>query len=236
MSAGERLQPATAKEQLVVVFHGLGPVPDRVGPDERQYWCDADRFGTVLDQIATVSRATDVPITITFDDGNMTDALIGLPALVERGLVATFFVCAGRIGQEDYLDAPAIRELTEAGMSIGSHGWSHVDWRSTDDPTLDLEIDRARETIAETIDRPVDEVAIPFGSYDRRVLKKLSSSGWRTVFTSDRGRAPINGWMIPRETYDVTWGDGKLELLATRRLPVTERIRGAAVRTAKRLR
>ena len=45
---------------------------------------------------------------ISFDDGNASDLEIGLPALLERGLTATFFVLAGRLGRPGSLDADEV--------------------------------------------------------------------------------------------------------------------------------
>ena len=157
-------------ERLVLSFHGLGSVPDGVVADERPYWCDEDVFVAILDAIPAVSKAAGILIEITFDDGNASDALIATPALADRGLHASFFVCAGRIGSPGYLDAAAMAEMRSAGMQIGSHGWGHVDWRKADDQTLTREIETARQTIADAIGDAVEEVAIPFGSYDRRVI------------------------------------------------------------------
>ncbi len=42
---------------------------------------------------------------------------------------------------------------------------------------------------ANSIGEPVSSVAIPFGSYDRRVLRRLRGAGLRRVYTSDGGRA-----------------------------------------------
>ena len=63
-----------------------------------------------------------MPVVITFDDGNESDALIALPELVKRNLKAFFFVVGGRIGLPHYLDRVALRDLISAGMEIGSHG------------------------------------------------------------------------------------------------------------------
>lgn len=228
--------PAGRGDRLVLNFHGLGRVPDTVGGAERPFWCETDRFVSALDSILALTQSTDLPIEITFDDGNASDTEVALPALRDRDLTASFFVCAGRIGEDGYLDTGAIRELAAAGMGIGSHGWSHVDWRATDDETLAREIDGAREVLAETLAGPVDEVAIPFGSYDRRVLNHLKQSGFRTAFTSDGGRAPRSGWMIPRETYTTAWTADTLPDLVHREPPLTERLRRTAVGTVKRLR
>ena len=160
-----------SKETLILNFHGLGPVPAWVGAAERPYWCEEDRFKSILDSISTLPQQ--VSTVITFDDGNISDATVALPTLVDLGLTACFFVCAGRIGRPGYLDKSAIRDIISAKMEIGNHGWGHLDWRRIDDDTLDVEIDVASKVIAEVVGRAIDKIAIPFGSYDRRVLRRL---------------------------------------------------------------
>ena len=93
-----------------------------------------------------------------------------------------------------------------------------------------------REVLAETLAAPVDEVSIPFGSYDRRVLNHLERSGVRNTFTSDGGRAPRSGWMIPRESYTTAWTADTIPDLVHREPPLTARLRRTVVGTVKRLR
>jgi len=223
-------------ERLVLCFHGVGSPPDWIPEPERPFWCDELSFGSILDSIDAVSRRAAVPIVLTFDDGNMSDATIALPALQERDLTATFFVCAGRLGQPGYLDGPAVQTLSAAGMRVGSHGWAHTDWREADEATLDREIDQARHELSGLIDAIVDTVAVPFGSYDRRVLSRLRRSRIRKIFTSDGGRASLDGAMIPRETYETWWDDTTLEYLATRTVPSRARVRRAAGRALRQFR
>ncbi len=223
-------------ERLVITFHGLGPAAAGVDAAEAPYWCDEARFTSILDNVGPLSKATGLPIEVTFDDGNASDARIALPALAARGLKAAFFVCAGRIGQAGYLDGADLRELQAAGMTIGSHGWHHLDWRRTDDRTLERETRGALDRIAAEIGQPVDAVGIPFGSYDRRVLKQLRRSGVRTAFTSDGGRAPLDGWLVPRHSYTRAWTDSTLHDVATRPDALMARARTALVRALKQRR
>ena len=58
---------------------------------------------------------------------------IALPALRERGLTATFFVVAGRLGEPGFLDERGVRALADAGMAIGCHGMRHRPWRGLDE-------------------------------------------------------------------------------------------------------
>ncbi len=140
-------------ERLVLNLHGIGPAASGVPAAEQPYWCSVERFEALLDSVRPLAAESGLPIEISFDDGNLSDATIALPALATRGLRASFFVCAGRIGQPGYLDAMALRELVAAGMVVGSHGWQHVDWRRCDDAALQRETQGAMEPIADVIGR-----------------------------------------------------------------------------------
>lgn len=223
-------------ERLVINFHGLGRVPSGVDPAELRYWCSEDRFGAILDSVRPLSEAAGLPIDITFDDGNMSDARIALPALAARGLTATFFVCAGRIGQPGYLDGPAMQALLAGGMTIGSHGWSHADWRLCDESTLARETLGALSEISAVIGRRVDEVGVPFGSYDRRVLAQLRRSAVRTAFTSDGGRARRGAWLVPRHSYTTGWTEATLRDAVMHREGLLARARRGLIRQLKQLR
>lgn len=223
-------------ERLVLNFHGIGTAPASVPAAEVAYWCSVERFQSLLDEVGPLSASTGLPLAITFDDGNRSDATIALPALAARGLQASFFVCAGRIGQPGYLDAPALRELLSAGMTIGSHGWHHVDWRRADQPTLERETQGALDEITSVIGQVVDEVGVPFGSYDRRVLAQLRRSGVRKAFTSDGGTAPLSAWLVPRLSYATSWTASTLREAASRPDSGLAWARRQVIRAIKRLR
>ena len=190
--------------ELILLFHGLGEPHHRVGPEELPYWLSVASFSRLLDQLLEFRNTTDLNVIITFDDGNASDVLFAFPELSKRGLLASFFVCAGRIGNEHYLDNSMIKDLLEGGMSIGSHGMDHRDWRVLDTLALEAEIGDARRKLEDTIQRPVTTVAIPFGSYDRRVLNRLMRDPWGCIYTSDRGFARSSAKVKPRESLNVT--------------------------------
>jgi hypothetical protein len=226
---------AYRNERLILLFHGLGSVPGSITSEERDYWCDEDRFTSILNCLPTLTQV--IQIELTFDDGNISDAVIALPALLRHGLKATFFVCSGRIGLPGYLDGPALKDIISAGMEVGSHGWGHVDWRKVDERTLDLEINGSRKKLGEIIGYAVEKVAVPFGSYDRRIVNRLRRSRIRTVYTSDGGRAPLTGWMLPREDFNTSWDENRtLIKLATSPIPMDARIARLIRGAIKRLR
>lgn len=189
-------------KELILNFHGLGHPPVETDRSEIPYWWDKAAFETVLNTLEAQAPAHRAQFKITFDDGNASDALIALPALDARSLKATFFICAGRIGTPGYLDASAIKDLLQSGMKIGSHGMNHVDWRATSNEQLHVEISDAKRMLEQVSGQPICEAGIPFGSYDRRVLAKLRSEGFLTVYTSDGGIARNHLWIKPRNTLD----------------------------------
>jgi peptidoglycan/xylan/chitin deacetylase (PgdA/CDA1 family) len=197
-------------------FHGLGEPHPLVPAGERPFWWDVRSFARILDQISDLVPEVEAEITITFDDGNASDALLALPELARRGLVATFFICAGRVGKMYYLDAPMIKQLLEGGMSIGSHGMNHRDWRKLDSFELDMEISDARDKLEGITQRPVNTVSVPFGSYDRRILNRLQREPFDIIYTSDGGIARRDAKIKPRATLrgDIPNRDILSELLA----------------------
>lgn len=224
-------------KRLVINFHGIGEPSRWTDEAERQHWCSEGEFVSIIESIPEVATEAGIPIEITFDDGYASDVVLAAPALQKRGLTATFFVCAGRIGKPGYLDTYQLRSLASAGMSIGSHGWDHVDWRVTrNEVAFDREIVGARKFIEDALSAgPIDSVAIPFGSYDRRVMRAVTHA-FSVVYTSDTGLASIGGKTVPRETYKFPqWGANTLRTLAAPRTSL-KLIRQSLAMTYKRYR
>ncbi|HEU5035697.1 MAG TPA: polysaccharide deacetylase family protein [Nocardioides sp.] len=219
-----------------VTLHGIGrPAPPR-DDDELGIWVSVEQLESLLD--AAVGRPE---VVVTFDDGNRSDIEIGLPRLQERGLTGRFFVCAGLLGEPGRLDADDVRELHRAGMVVGSHGWSHRDWRTLDwGPSGATEVEdemvRARRELERVTGAEVTEVAVPFGSYDRHVLRALRRAGAARVYTSDGGWARPGSWLQARTS--IRGDDGpdwpQRVMVDPPRLGV--RVRRRAARTVKMLR
>lgn len=181
-------------------FHGIGECRREREPGEAHYWVGEDVFLGILDGVRDEPR-----VRLSFDDGNRSDADIAAPALTERGLTATFFALAGRLDDPASLTAHDLRELRAAGMTIGSHGWSHVPWRGLDDADARRELVDARTALQEASGAAIDEAALPLGRYDRGMLRRAKHAGYRRIYTSDRFPARAGSWLQAR--YSVTADD-----------------------------
>ncbi len=212
-------------------FHGIGAPARDLETGEAPYWIGSETYDAVLDLVADRDD-----VCLSFDDGNASDVEIGLPALLERGLTATFFVLAGRLDRPGSLASDDVRSLVSAGMSVGSHGMNHVPWKGLDDTALDQELVAARDRLAEVAAVPISSAALPLGRYDRRVLRRLAELGYTGVYSSDRLQARRGSWLQPRfslRSHDT------VETVASQMLApssVRTRVRGGVVGMVKRWR
>lgn len=194
-----------------LTFHGVGEPQRRLDPGESDVWVSHAQFLALLDSVEGRRE-----VRISFDDGNASDVEHALPALRERGLNATFFVVAGRLGAPGFLDAAGVEELAAAGMTIGCHGMRHRAWRGLDDIALREELIEAKAMLEGVVARPVTQAACPFGSYDRRVLRRLRGSGYHHVYTSDRGTSRSRDFLQARNSIGPHDDLGMLERIVSR--------------------
>ncbi|BCJ49713.1 glycosyl transferase [Actinoplanes sp. NBRC 14428] len=221
----------SAHPTVNVCFHGVGTPGRELEPGEDHYWVSVERFHAVLDEVATWPS-----VRLSFDDGNASDVELALPALLERGLTAEFFLLAGRLDQPGSVSTEGVRELRRGGMQVGSHGMRHRSWRGLSEADSDEEFVAARQVLAEASGAPVTTAACPLGRYDRQVITRLRRHGYTRVYTSDRRPARPDAWLQPR--YSVREHDDPAGLRAEllRRAPLSRRLRAAAVGTVKRWR
>jgi peptidoglycan/xylan/chitin deacetylase (PgdA/CDA1 family) len=216
--------------KIHLCFHGIGSCVNEREPGESRYWVGDDLFQRVLDE---VSGRTDVELS--FDDGNRSDVDIALPSLRDRGLRATFFPLAGRLDDPLSVSGKDLQSLYAGGMTIGSHGWNHVPWRSMSEVDTRREFVEARTAIEQASGAAVTRAAAPLGRYDRLSLRGLKHAGYATVYTSDRFPARSSSWLQAR--FSVTASDSieSVTAVLNRRLGLRD-ARNLLASTIKRFR
>jgi peptidoglycan/xylan/chitin deacetylase (PgdA/CDA1 family) len=211
--------------QVGVIFHGIGEPARALEPGEAPYWISQDLFRRILDKVAADPEPK--RICLSFDDGNVSDHDVGLPELQARGLRADFFVLAGRIGQTGSLDVPRIRALQAAGMTIGSHGMAHRDWRRLEENELYAELVQSRAMLEEICGQPVTTAGIPFGGYNARVLRALRAAGYTCAWSSDRGTISPGAFLRPRTSVQGAMDQPEIADILAGRMPLAVRARRA---------
>lgn len=150
---------------------------------------------------------------ITFDDGYADNLEKAAPILERHGMKAIFFVSTERIGswfmspggtRIPTLSRTMIRNLSEAGHEIGSHGHEHRFLTKLSSMELAFQLRRSRGILEDIIGGAVRFISYPFGQFDSRVTRIARDSGFISGFSVNRrdsgpaGVFPDHGMTIER--------------------------------------
>ncbi len=121
-------------------------------------------------------------VAITFDDGFRNILDHGFPILQRYGFPATIFLVTDYCGKtNDWPGQPLhikryplltwdeIREMSQAAIDFGSHTQTHPDLTMLPAHRVDEELLGSKKRIEDTIGRPVDLFAYPYGIFDHAV-------------------------------------------------------------------
>jgi peptidoglycan/xylan/chitin deacetylase (PgdA/CDA1 family) len=154
---------------------------------------------------------------ITFDDAHHSQFTIAAPILNQLRMSGIFFVTTAWAGcHPDTMSWRELRELHEAGHTIGSHTHTHPMLTSCGDRRLRHELEVSRQLLEDLIGDEVTCISIPSGRVDVRVLAACKTAGYRQVYTSRVGEytAPsqefpevIGRFVVRRATTEETLRD-----------------------------
>ncbi len=213
-------------------FHGIGTPQRTLEEGEDLFWITETRFREILNLVTAAGRR----VLLTFDDGNMSDIEIAAPILASLGLTATFLVLVGRLGQPGSLRTTDLQRLMNMGMDIGNHGYDQVDWRTLDAAGRKREFITARDTLAKLTGRPITTVGIPYGKYNRLVLKELRAAGYTRMLTSDGGALNKSRGLMPRTSVRNTMSLEQIKNIIHGHEPVSKTLRRKVSMLSKTLR
>jgi peptidoglycan/xylan/chitin deacetylase (PgdA/CDA1 family) len=159
-------------------------------------------------------RPDRVNVLLTFDDGFIDNVSTALPILVEHRISALFFLiaeCASTGAAPAFASKYAdtaraelrtvgpreIRAMSEAGMTIGSHGLSHEDFRTLSDEAALEDARRSRFALEEITGAAIETFAFPWG-HRRSGQDELVARVYRRIFTTDHGFCNASDRVIPR--------------------------------------
>lgn len=140
------------------------------------------------------------PIMISFDDGYLDNYLNAYLLLRKYGMTAAFYIITSLVGAEDRLAAGHIREMAANGMSIGSHTVSHRQLGDLGTEEATNEMSLSRLYLEGLLQKPVQFIAYPKGSYNESTGAVARETGYWGGFsilpgTCSRG---TNSYMLRR--------------------------------------
>jgi peptidoglycan/xylan/chitin deacetylase (PgdA/CDA1 family) len=138
-------------------------------------------------------------IVVTFDDGYASVVSKALPILSRFRVPATVFVVGHRIGGDNQwpgqwksipfmslADASQLKEAIAAGVTIGSHSWSHAVLTELDSEALQHELTASAEKIEQALETPVKHFAYPYGIRGPREID-AARRRYRTAVNAEAG-------------------------------------------------
>jgi peptidoglycan/xylan/chitin deacetylase (PgdA/CDA1 family) len=174
--------PESAINPAVLAYHEVMPESDYA------YCVTPGSFAQHLALFDSVTKDSgpQLPLQITFDDGERSQYLNAAPLLAEHGISATYFVTPGLIGTAaKFLGWDELKALQNAGHSIQSHGWSHKFLTFCSDAELAHELLFSRQLLEDKLGTLVGEISVPGGRWNRWVIKACAEAGYRRVYVSD---------------------------------------------------
>ena len=148
-------------------------------------------------------------VVIAIDDGYKS-TMKAYRVLKRYGFPFVVFLYMEAVGRyPDFLTIKQIREMERSGLAeFENHSYSHKPFglmKSTDSFLKDLE--RSEKRFEKIFGRKPTMYALPFGYYNKGVLRILKERGYRAVFTQDPGNVgdKTDIFRIPRQAIVGSW-------------------------------
>ena len=201
---------------MILMYHYLG-APPPAGDPHRALTVPPEEFRAHLDMIARMNRRTvtgneylelltrgqaNDAVWITFDDGRIDNYETAFPALMERGMRATFFVVTEwALGSRPgYIPLSALNEMAAVGMEIGSHSLSHPRLARLPEPEMRREVSESKQRLEDALGVEVGSFCYPYGNSSDSVVAAVQSAGYRLAVSTIRDNRNHEGdrWLLRR--------------------------------------
>jgi peptidoglycan/xylan/chitin deacetylase (PgdA/CDA1 family) len=189
--SGNRKIPVLAYHRVGYTTDNLTVTPERFSNDldslQQRGYCSIslEEFQKFLDDRNV--EMPEKPILITFDDGYLDNFDNAYPILRNHGMVGTFFVITDMLWTKDRLMPENIVEMSQGGMSFGSHTVTHRALGELDQAAIYDELVNSKATLESVLGKKIDAIAYPRGSYNEVVVNIAKSVGYITGLTVREG-------------------------------------------------
>lgn len=163
-------------------------------------------------------------VAITIDDAWMTVYTEAWPRLRKAGLPFTLFVVTDETdrGGGDYMSWPQIRELADAGVTIGSQGATHPHMPRLTREQIAQDLDKGKSRIEKELGRSPELLAWPYGETSATAIAVAARMGFTAAFGQHSGvmHARAEPFFLPRFAMNESYGELERFRLAVRALPL----------------
>lgn len=123
-------------------------------------------------------------VSLSFDDGHLSDLKLVEPLLKKHKLKAIFFVIGKEIAQNS-TKWEQTKTLSDLGYTIGSHSFNHRDLTKLNQEQLTQELVTSKKTIEDCIQKEVVDFAFPYGTYNKKTIEAVLNEGYTKIYTTN---------------------------------------------------
>ena len=153
-----------------------------------------------IDEASVSSEASIKKICLTFDDGFSSDHDIVLSDLKRINAIATFFVTTDWLDRPGYLTKQQVRNLSDAGMQIGSHSQSHPNFLKITPQERSVELQKSKDILENIIGKKISSFSFPYGFFDDACVKAVFEAKYSICCTSNHGLSSTSSYIVPRNS------------------------------------
>jgi peptidoglycan/xylan/chitin deacetylase (PgdA/CDA1 family) len=148
-------------------------------------------------------------ISLTFDDGFLSQYTTVFPILQSYGVVGTFYIptVLNGDGEPEQIPISGLLEMQAAGNEIGSHSVDHPDFTELNDSQIAWECSESKATL-QSWGLTVTDFAYPYGTGDLSYADTIVSQYYRSARTvfGDLVTLPATAFEIPAFNGEYTGG------------------------------
>ena len=182
---------------IVLLYH-------RIGDGQKgKYYMDAQRFKEQMNYLKIKGYETILPneldslkspeklrkeVILSFDDGTKDHYLTVYPILISNGQRGVFFVISKFVNLPGQMSEDEIRKMSQGGMEIGSHSYSHAILDQLDRQRIVLELSKSKSDLERMTGDRIVSFATPGGWYNDGVVEAARDAGYKFFFGCRIGR------------------------------------------------
>jgi peptidoglycan/xylan/chitin deacetylase (PgdA/CDA1 family) len=236
LTAGPAAGGAVAADSAsVVIYHRFGderyPATnirlDQLDEHIREYTSGKYTVMPLEEIMAAIEKGTPLPdhaVAITIDDAFRSVYTEGWPRLRKAGLPFTLFVATEPVGSglPDYMTWDQVREMRDAGVTIGAHSHTHLHMVDATLRTDHADIEASNRIFKRELGKIPSLFAYPYGEADLAIMNMIKEVGYTAGFGQHSGAldASLPRYYLPRFPLNEAYGTLDRLRLALNALPL----------------
>lgn len=125
------------------------------------------------------------PVMLTFDDTDLDQFTVAAPEMKKYGFKAVYFIMTvsiGKMGRFKYMNSEQIKQLSDAGNTIGSHTYDHKNVKKYQAEDWPTQIDKPTKRLKEITGKEIEYFAYPFGLWNKEAIPELKKRGFKSAY------------------------------------------------------